>query len=61
MLMYIDPGTGGAIFGSLPALLAAVGGGVAVLCGLLFRPFRRLLARLRGAAAEKEAEPPAAP
>ena len=60
MLMYIDPGTGGAIFSSLPALLAAVGSGIAVVCGFAIRPFRRLLARLWAAmAGKKRAEPPA--
>ncbi len=61
MLMYIDPGTGGALFSSLPALLAAIGSGVVVVCGFVIRPFRRLLARVWAAAAgKKRAEPPAA-
>ena len=44
MLMYIDPGTGGAIFSSLPVILAALGGGVAVFFGLLLRPVRQAIA-----------------
>ena len=41
MLLYIDPGTGGAIFTGVWTLLAAIGGGFAVFVACLFRPVRQ--------------------
>jgi len=46
LLLYIDPGTGGAIFQGLSTLLAALGGGVAVLAAFFLRPVRRLFRTL---------------
>ena len=46
MLLYIDPGTGGAIFSGLTALLAALGGGIAVFAACLLKPVRRAARRL---------------
>jgi hypothetical protein len=62
MLLYIDPGTGGALFSSLPALLAAFGSGIAVLCGFVIRPVRRFVVRVWRAVTGKErTEGPAGP
>jgi hypothetical protein len=46
MILYIDPGTGGAIFQGFFAILAALGGGLAVLVACLLRPVRRFFHRL---------------
>jgi hypothetical protein len=60
MLLYIDPGTGGALFSSLPALLAALGSGAAVVCGFAIRPVRRFFVRAwRVVTGKGRAEPPA--
>ena len=52
MLLYIDPGTGGAIFSGLSTLLAAIGGSVLVFLACLTRPirsfFRGVLRAVRG-------------
>lgn len=45
LVLYIDPGTGGAIFQGLSTILAAAGGGLAVAVACLFRPVRNLLGR----------------
>ena len=45
IVLYIDPGTGGAIFQGLSTILAAVGGGLAVAAACLLRPVRNLLGR----------------
>ncbi len=59
MLLYIDPGTGGAFFSNLPALLAALGSGAAVVCGFVIRPVRRALLRAwRFVTGKGRAEPP---
>lgn len=46
MLLYIDPGTGGAIFQGVSTILAAVGGGLAVFVACLFSPVRNLFRRI---------------
>ncbi len=62
MLLYIDPGTGGAFFSNLPALLAALGSGLVVVCGCILRPVRRFFARTwRLVSGKGRTEPPAGP
>ena len=46
LLLYIDPGTGGAIFQGLSTLLAALGGGAAVLAAFFIRPVRKLFRKV---------------
>jgi hypothetical protein len=55
MLLYIDPGTGGAIFSGLSTLLAAIGGGVLVFLACLTRPIRSFFRRLWHAARREPA------
>ena len=45
-LLYIDPGTGGAIFQGLSAVLAAAAGGAAVCLACLLRPVRAAVRRV---------------
>ena len=58
---YIDPGTGGAIFQGIGALLAALGGTAACAVALLLKPVRRFFLRMVGKkpqeASDREGDP----